>query len=415
MKWGKKINAGALQYVLVIAVIILIILFAFIQLINLQQKTNLKKTLYQKAVLNANNSFKFIEAKSVGNNKDFKINFLENSNEEVILKKSYWGIFDLINITSIVNKEKVNKIGLIGNKIEQKKAIYLTDNNTPLVLVGNSKIQGEVYLPFRGVKSGNIAGNSFYGGQLIQGVIKRSSSNLPKNDRIQSIEKRLEGLLNNEENFELKEDLKVIRSFNEKPLHYRAEGTLVLQKVLLKGNIIISSQKKIIVTKETTLEDIVIIAPEIEIATGVKGSFQAFAADKINVGSNVDLYYPSALVVNLKKEKLENNNGLFVNNNTSIKGTLIFLKQEKESLNYFPQLILGEYTKITGEVFCKGNTELKGSVTGELYTDGFIAIQAGSKYVNHIYNGNVNANDLHNQYVGLGVVSKEKGVAKWLY
>ncbi len=46
------------------------------------------------------------------------------------------------------------------NKRDQLAALYLKDNNKPLVLVGGTRIDGKAYLPKRGVKSGNIAGYS---------------------------------------------------------------------------------------------------------------------------------------------------------------------------------------------------------------------------------------------------------------
>lgn len=415
LKWNNKINAGALQYVLVVAIIILILLFAFVQLIDLQQKTNTKSNLYQKATLNSNNGFKYLASHEIENKGEVKLNFSENTNEEVSLKKKYWGIFDLVRVFSKVNKEEVEKTALLGNKIKNKKAIYLTDNNTPLVLVGHSKIKGKVYLPSRGVKTGNIAGNSFYGRTLINGAIKTSTSRLPKNNRIKTIANRFNSLFNTEGNFELQEEMKMVRSFKETPLHYKAYGDIKLEYISLKGNIIISSNTKIVVYKDAVLDDVILIAPEIEIKKGFKGNFQAYASKKINVERDVNLLYPSSLVVNSTKEKIEDDIGIFIDKNSTVRGTLVFLKKKSEVLNYFPQIKLEANTKIIGEVFCEGNTELLGNVIGEIYTDNFIAVQSGTKYMSHIYNGNIDANSLQDEYVGLGITSKEKSVAKWLY
>ncbi|SNR15449.1 hypothetical protein [Tenacibaculum jejuense] len=413
--WNGKVKAGALQYVLVIAIIIFIVLFAFVQLINLQQKLGVKKNLYQKAVLQADNGFRYLASKSIENNTIKKVQFSENDQEEVTIEQKYWGIFDVAKITSKVNKETIKKVALIGNRIKDKKALYLVENNVPLVLVGHTKIIGKSYLSQRGVKPGNIAGNSFYGNTLIQGTTQQSETSLPKNKRIKEVSERFSFLNKIQPNFELREGLKIVQSFYSKTLSYQDYLTIKLEDISLKGNIIITSSSKIIVKKTATLEDIILIAPEVKIESGFQGNIQVFANQKIQVEESVKLQYPSALILNYKKEKIESEDGIFINSRSDIRGVLAFLKKDDTKINYQPQIKLDSQVHITGEVYCEGNLELLGNVSGEVYAKNFITIQFGSKYINHIYNGSINANNLVNQYVGLGLQSNQKSVAKWLY
>ncbi|TCP23314.1 hypothetical protein EV195_10938 [Tenacibaculum skagerrakense] len=410
---NTKVKAGALQYVLVIAIIILIILFSFIQLIQLQQKLATKNVLYQKAISNTVNGFKYL-SKNTGVSDEIK--FSESLNENNSVVKSNWGAFDIVKISSKVNKETFEKIGMMGNINSERKALYLTDNFTPLVVVGNTRITGTAHLPKRGVKSGNIAGNSYYGSSLVYGAIKVSNSSLPKNSSIKQLTSFTTSLLNKDfKDIELRDGEKLAQSFKDETLLYKDYESITLQDISLKGNIIIQSLRKIIVTKETDLQDIIIIAPEIEIQSGVKATFQAFATKRIQVGRNVALSYPSCLILNYKATKIEKDHHISVEPGATVKGGLYFLHEKSEERNLEPQIKLDTNTKVFGEVFCEGNTELLGEVIGEVSTNNFITKQKGSTYINHIYNGVINAKELSEEYVGLTGNTNKRAVCKWLY
>lgn len=402
----RKVNAGALQYVLVIAIIIFILLLSFIQLIQLQNKLAIKSSFYKKAILNTNNGFKGLSNENLDT----------NISEETSVSKKNWGAFNVVKVTSKFNKEVIEKIGLVGNYSSDRKALYLVDNNTPLVVVGNTKLIGPAYLPKRGIKRGNIAGNSFYGNVLVNGSIRESSSSLPENTTIKSISGFTNSILNKDiKSIELKDGDKLVQSFNKETLIYKDYETIRLQDVSLKGNIIVQSLRKIIVTQETDLQDIILIAPEIEIQSNTKATFQAFATKKITVNKNVSLAYPSYLFVSYKEDRIEEQHGVFFGERSLIKGGVFFLHKEAKERNLNAQIMLETNTKVIGEVYCQGNIELLGTVTGEVYTKNFITKQRGSTYINHIYNGVINSRDLVDEYVGINGNVKHKKVSKWLY
>ena len=84
---------------------------------------------------------------------------------------------------------------------------------------------------------------------------------------------------------------------------------------------------------------------------------------------------------------------------------------------YAPQIKMDDNAKVVGEVYCTKNLELKGVVTGSVATDAFIALEDGSVYQNHLYNGHINSTRLNKSYAGLLLASREdhKKVMKWLY
>lgn len=414
----KKVKAGALQYVLVISVLIAIIVFAFIALIYLQRRIQLKNSFYKEAIENVQFGFDFISQNDVPYNTPQEQQFSNNELEKTTLLKEHWGVFNKITVTSTVKNESFQKIGLTGGNNIKRDALYLKDNNQPLVLVGDTKIIGDVALPERGVKGGNISGTSYYGNQLIFGNQKLSSATLPAIDNLEYIKGLIQKRYLNEKvvSFELEEGLKKRQLFSQSTAVFQASESIYLRNVQLQGNIIVHSNKAIVVDTTSLLEDVILIAPVVKIKSNVIGSFQVLATKKIEAARGSKLKYPSALVL-FSNEKLEINppeeNSIAINENCDIKGVVLF-HQEKGS-NYKSQVVISKNSTITGEVYCNQNLELLGSVYGSVYASSFITKHFGSVYVNAIYNGVINVNKLPEQYCGLQIGNSTQKVAKWLY
>lgn len=416
----KKVKAGALQYVLTISVIIAVILLAFILLINLQTQLTTKTNLYKQTIYNVNAGFNFIKHTNIDYNEKINRQFSDNSKEETTIIKKRWGVFDIITIKSKIGNQFFEGTALVGEKKTKKTALYLQDNNTPLVLVGNSHIIGNSYLPIQGVKTGNIGGTSFYGNFLIIGKKNNSSKNLPEIKKIKSIETftRYSYLEDEYEVLELEEGINKSQSFNEPILIYQSNSNIDLKRIKLKGNIIVKSHTKIRITNSAQLNDIILIAPEIEILENVKGNFQAFTSKSLKINKGVTLSYPSVLSLLPKEDDLntEQNNSLIIEDNSSVKGIVIYSqKKSDEKPNYNSPVIIKENSVLTGELYCDGNLELLGKIDGTVITKNFITKQYGSTYINHIYNGQINSKNLPEQYVGILSDSFNKDIVKWMY
>lgn len=419
----RKIKAGALQYALVVSVLIALTIFAFISLVYLQQQLTVKNDFYKEAIENVQTGFDYIAINDIPYNELKEHSFTDNAQEITTLLKKHWGVFDLGIVTSKVKNEVVEKIALLGNNNSKRQALYLEETNKPLVVVGSTKITGNVSLPKQGVKTGNISGVSYYGNQLIYGNTQRSTTTLPKIENIDYIKNVLKQNYVNDSiiYFELEDNFKKNQKFTEPTAVYQANGTIVLRDVSLQGNIIIHSRTTIKIESSATLKDVILIAPTIEISNNVVGNFQCFASKKIIIGKNCNLNYPSALVV-INEEKQKSNQDLkeevsiFINEKTTIKGIVIFNKTAlQNSTNFKPQIVISKNTEVAGEVYCSENIELLGSVLGSVYTQNFITKQLGSVYVNHIYNGTINSKKLPEQYCGLAIGNSNLKIAKWLY
>ena len=144
------------------------------------------------------------------------------------------------------------------------------------------------------------------------------------------------------------------------------------------------------------------------------------------MGKDCEIYYPSTLVVKKKNIAVNVAKGdqatysqktnIYLDTNTRFSGIVMVL-DESAVKHYIPELKIESNTVVNGEVYCSKNVELKGTVNGMVSTDGFLALENGNIYQNHIYNGTINSNDLSATYVGILLDSREdnKKVMKWLY
>jgi len=419
---NKKVAAGALQYTLFIAVLVVLLVSTFLTLSFLQNQFKITADFQIQSIQNADLGFDYISNNEIPYDQETTVKLPTDPSSQLVITKKHWGIFDLLDVQSNVKTATFIKIGLMGGFQSEKPALYLKDNNHALVLVGNTKIQGNAFIPKNGVKRGNIAGHSYYRDRLIYGITKQSNMKLPTIKNKGFIEQLSNGLISVEDAIfiELYENLKIINSFNKPIQLYKQQGTVNLRDIKLIGNIIIQSDTLIKIDRTTILNDVLLIAPNITVMDGVTGNFQAIASKNITVGSNCNLTYPSALVLNEDEIKTSKKNKnvepaqIFINSNSSIKGIVAFLSKNEKS-NYKSQLYIDENSFITGEVYCDQNLELKGSVYGSVYTNNFITKQFGSVYQNHIYNGSILQNKLPQQYVGIQIENSISKVSKWLY
>lgn len=414
----QKIKAASIQYVLVISVIIIIVVSAFISLIYLQKKITLKGELYKETIHHTNLAFGYLNQANISYDSPTELFFSDYDFEETILERKHWGIFDLITVQATLRNETFQKIALTGSRDTTRQALYLQDNNQPLVLVGKTHIKGTVSLPKKGVKRGSIAGTSYYGNELIYGQTQSGSTSLPAINTIRFLKSFIKDKpFDSSLELALEDGLKKRQSFNEPTLIHNSAGSIALRNISLQGNIIITSDVSITVHASAVLEHVILMAPEITVKSNVEGIFQALATEKIVVEKNTSLEYPSALIVldkNTSVKNQENAPKLLIENDVQLKGLMVY-ETEKKEFDYNVQVYIGEKSTITGEVYCKKNLELKGKVLGSVYAGNFIAKEFGGVYVNHIYNGHIDASLLPDAFSGLPMNSGTISIAKWVY
>lgn len=418
---GQKVKAGALQLTLFVVVVVALLLSSFVLLVHTHNRFRLQTDFLVETIEDANNGMNY----SLHNKIPLQDTlYLPNNNvsyKSTTLYRDKWGLFDKVISTSKTKKKVFKKIALFG--VSQSKndrtALVINENNMPLVMVGKSKIEGVAYLPERGVKSGNISGESYYRKYFVYGKTKRTK-NIPsitneKLKHIKSIATR-EHRLEASQFLNLKMDAVYQNSFFQPVKVIQSNNAISLSQTTITGHIVIRSSTKISVDSSAYLTDCILIAPIIEIRNHVRGNFQAFATKKILVGQNCTLNYPSAIVL-IEDETNENRNDrskIVIETGSEVEGVVLFLGKEKQK-NYDSQIVIKKNALVKGEVYCNQNIEHSGKVAGSIFTDEFIVKEGGSVYINHLYNGTISINSLPQEYVGLPLEQGEKGILKWLY
>lgn len=428
MKLAVKLKSGALQFAVFVAVVIALLLGG---LMLYAYTFGYMKEQSKGAIENiqlADDGINYLLNAPEFNSKDtLSIKLTEKENQSVKVHLSQWGIFQKAIALTQFRKKKFVKTAILGSLIDAETAptLFLQDTHNPLTVVGNTSIKGNAFLPEAGVKSGYIAGNSYYGSQLIYGSVKKSTDALP------TLEPEiLKGIVfylkdykptSREEYINIGNAKKTIYSFKEKTKSVYKKEAIVLENQYISGNIIIKSDTLIKIKKTAVLKDLILIAPIIEIEEGTTGNFQAIASKRISVGKNCDLRFPTALVVYQdNKEQLPTYSGnsteipIFIDTATTLKGSVCYY-QTKEETDFSTQIKIEEQVRIKGQLYCKGNLELKGIVSGGVYTRQFVANQAGSIFVNHLYNAVIENETIPKIYGGLLFEKEPKTILKWLY
>ncbi len=421
LKAIPKIKGGALQFVLFIAVVIALLLMSFVLMGHthhfFSKKTDLLVSLVKSNDIGLQKALGL--PLTVGDTVPMVLH--EDSGIDHKVTRDFWGVYEKYCIVSKAATNTFSSVALVGNGISENiPALYLQDNDRPMILVGKAKITGTAFLPKQGVKAGNIAGHSYQGNSLVYGQQQRSGSQLPRLS--ESFNSYLIGLeqLNRigANTLDFKSSMQLQNSFKA-PTQYVVGGVVDLRNCIFTGNIIIRAEQRILVRSQSQLRDVILIAPEIEIDDRVVGTFQAFATKRIKVGKGCTLLYPSALVVNgtkpTKKDLEERLPNIMIEAGTHISGTVMY-QGNFEDQKFMPQIKMAEKSTLFGQLYCTQNLELKGAVTGSVFTNAFVALENGSIYQNHLYQGTINSSFLPMQYAGLlWKRQPTKTIAKCLY
>lgn len=420
-----SVKAGSLQFAIMISAIIAVLLSVFMILIHSHSMFAKKSDILIETIQQA-------EQKIISNLADFSVErdtifsvIDEEKNMTSKLHSGYWGMYGKMYSETTAKAKRFERMALVSGwqQTTNRTALYLKETSRPLIVVGNTKIQGKAYLPKQGVRAGTIAGNSYQGNRLVYGSILKSKEELPKFP--EKLKKQLISLqkkplpISNESYIDFKPNKTYTNSFREPTKTIFSNGELDLFRVKLTGNIVVRSNTKIKVAASSVLKDVILIAPEIEIERNTKGVFQAIADQQIIVGKDCELNYPSALVLRSEDDieattNLTKKKNIFIDENTTIKGMICYL-QDKTTVRFEPQVLLKENTIVEGFVYCEQQLELLGNIRGSLYTSGFITKQSGSIYQNHLYNGVISSSELIDEYVGFPFENLDYKVVKWLY
>ncbi len=411
-----------MQFAILVATIIAILLGSFLTLSQTHLFFNTQSKILDHVIDSANAGIQYSLRKEHALLDSVSI---ENDIYTKMIKKTSWGGFLSIKSTTSAKTKSFSKMALVGSEYSNPAlGIYLTEGMLPLMLVGNTVIEGDAFVSQQGIQSGIIAGHYFNGRELIKGNINLAKQILPELDPIliNNIKRYLEYVPFKSNEVMQRESINK-NSFFEKTFFVYDENKIILTETYI-GNIIIKSEDEVVITSSAKLTDVVVIAPKISIEEGFTGSASFIAEEKIVIAENVQLDYPSSLIlINTKIDESvavpKGEEPIFIPDNSSVHGTVIYLDERIEkmnnAMNLFTHISIAPMGIVNGYVYCQGNIELMGTVTGAIYTNLFLSREFGSVFMNHIFNGKVLGRNIDPAFGGLPFKESDKAIVKWLY
>jgi hypothetical protein len=404
-----KIKAGVLPYVLTLALVIssicmMMILMAYYNGLEISKyRTGLKLNRNATSGLNY-----LLASNDIEYGFPIQLDLFGDGNDSVLLSKKPWGLFEVNYVRAHQGDHRLTKIALSGKKILQLRdmAVYLSDNNVPLSLIGETEIIGNAVLPKAGVKPGYINRRSYNGSELIYGSVEQSRNRLPDLNylllsQINSFDQvsAYEPFLTNEPNHK-KYSFDVLGT-------YVIEGSNLVISDSLQGNLVIKAGV-VNITSTAYTENIIVIANKVTIEDGFTGSLQVFATDSISVGVNCNLLYPSGITCHSIS-----NNGIKIGANSQVSGYVLSLG---EGNLRDTALKLEKGVSVTGYVYCHKSVELEGIVNGSILCDNFKYVSGTGVNMNNLVDVRVNVKNRSIYVLAPWIFSYESDseVVKWL-
>ncbi|PCI94571.1 MAG: hypothetical protein COB15_13700 [Flavobacteriales bacterium] len=418
------IKAGALLYAMFLIIVIALISSSFI-LVNYYNSAYVIQTLKQEQLYRDTSSginYGLSFHQEIPINSKIEVDLFNDEEHKVSIEKKYWGAFYILSSEAKWRNKSASKSALIGANINEGEeiALYLADQNKPLSLTGRTQITGNCYLPKAGVKRAYIEGKSFVGNKLINGTKYNSNKTLPPINK-ELINENLKNFFPKESindslmDYELFLDQdSIINSFQNKTLVLYSPLTINLSKKVIEGNIIIKSDKQIVVNKSAIITNAILYSKGIVIQKGVKGTMQIFAQDSVIIEDNCQLHYPSVIAL-IGQGSSTIARKLIVGEKVLVKGS-VFLHNENFDRKNQAIVSIGKETEITGQVYSSELLELKGGIIGGVFCKKLILKTPSSVYENHLMDAVINRDELSENFVGVPLTEtiKNQRIIKWL-
>lgn len=406
--WRKKIKANALYIVVSIAVVVGVLLLGLLTLSGVFSQAETRFLIQNKLILNVKSGLELCLA-SPELPEDKVFDLFQEEEDYLRIKSKAYGILTDAQLTAFHAVDSISKGFLLGNKSTQKSetALYLANSNKALGLCGNVQLNGNVFVPERGVERSYIEGQNFVGAKLFSGTKQTSKSSLPP------IHPQIKGnildvyAINNGAVY--RDDLDSIIS-NYSILVFKAEEGILLNKVV-KGKVIIVSSDFIRVSSSAELENIILKAPVVVFDSGFEGSVQVFARDSIIVGESCYLKFPSTLVLK-SPSKPSYSPKITLAAGTRLAGNVI-LQQPSFNLRNNGIVTINKGSVVNGTVYSEGYTQLKScEIQGEVYTKKLFLKTRSSIYENTLLNVVIDPSKKKKDMIDLGIQNSERS---WIY
>lgn len=413
----KRVEASALLFAIFLSIILLLMISLTFLLINYQeQQVNSVVKMHQQFEA-VESGYSLIEKGMISPNLEGNGNYklFKDENETIKIEFKDWGVFKIANVTNLENKNVAKKSAILcSNEIQDPISIYLLNERYPLTLVGESKIQGNIYTPILNACAGTIAGVGFHGDKLIDGLTFHNKEVLEIDLDIVNRSK-INEMTSNFQNHSINEFLTstqtiIINSFFQEPLIINLEELSELNNISINGNVILICSHALFITQSAKLHDIIVLCEDITFEAGFVGNLQVFSSGDITLMDGTQLKYPSALICN---ELIPDKGVIQCMRNSQFEGD-IFINSSFPSR---PSLAIEVGASLSGTIYTKGFVDHKGIIRGILIANAFIHNENSRIYFNYLVNGEVSFDSRPNAYFPSYLFHDNKSGKriKWLF
>ncbi|MBR9855994.1 MAG: hypothetical protein GYB37_15740 [Algicola sp.] len=289
-----------------------------------------------------------------------------------------WGLYNVLNVSSALNKDTISKSVLIGQKQATGSALVLVDTNKPLQMLGGARIIGDAHLPKKGIKRGYLSSQSFIPNNFLFGEKYYSKNSLPSLRDIFHVPEQKKKLFIEE----LDKDSSLYQAFDSTPIVINVNKNIVEGKNI-SGHVLLESKDSIFIKRDNLLEDVLINAPIVVFEKGFQGSAQVLASEKIILEEDVVLKYPSSIYLNAR---CLGNAEVYLGRNSKVLGKVIlfneFVRGTRTDL-----VKIDKGALVVGQIYSKRGIELRGMVIGSVYANNFYLQTEASSHINYIEDG----------------------------
>ncbi|MFA6083770.1 hypothetical protein [Mucilaginibacter sp.] len=416
------IKGSALYMVIVIALIIGIICSALVMVAYVYQAQYQKASRYSRLHDNLESAIALVRADSGRRySQERKMDLFGQGQDSVMLQRYDWGLFDIGVVRAFRQSDTLLRLLEIGAGVDSARwcAIYLSDQDRPLSVSGQTSITGNAYLPKSGIRAAYVDNQSYQGSkQMVSGHQYDSRKELPspQKDRLSLLRGLLSGGLPDDsllrENREINNDFsQPVRYLNFKKVPH------TLRDIRLSGRVIVVSDTTLSIDSTAQLEEVILIAKTIKVGSGFKGRCQLFATDSLIVGANSTFAYPSALCLLQFKSAKGLQPHITLGDHLRFTGTVITWQETPTPLP--PMLQIGRESTLNGQIYSSGVCAYKGKlrVNGSLYTTRFLYRNDFTAFENYLINAAIDTRQL-SPYYRTGLLlpgsGKKNQIIQWL-
>lgn len=398
------LNGGALSYTLMISMLASMILGILILINHLHQRHLDRIYARELALNNAYSGLEKLLSQPIHWGESVSWPLFENEIDSVYIRTEKWGLMGLVHAKGIHGHGVANQSVQVGGSLPEahRFSLLITEGREPLTLVGDTRIEGPVYLPNKGLRGGFIGRRGFEGTYPEQGVVYSNGR-----ERIDILPSWLDSLAWEARLWTLGEvpnqheirDLVHFQPWDTSTYRIEVPGAVILRKgIELRGKVKIIAKEAIVVENGAVLEDIILMAPNIRIESGFSGQLQALATQKLLVGDSVRLAYPTFLCLGKSGREAGE---LRLGTASRLEGGIVYLDQAIGGQRHqADRCQTGPDAFVAGIIHASHNLDVSGSVTGRVSTGNFVVQTPGASYRNHLLDAHLSVRGLSQTYAG---------------